>query len=120
MVSPSTESSQKVRTSIQQSPEAFGKSVMGCLELSLGAHFAAGGAGAEQISGVAAIESGVFVQERLRLSAWAVCVFHVYMSSLNSESIRIWGDVTVGCLLSFAEARPALKLRESMGFPWCP
>lgn len=86
----------------------------------MGAHFAAGSAGTEQISGVAAIESGVFVQERLRLSAWAVCVFHVYMSSLNSESMRIWGDVTVGCLLSFAEARPALKLRESMGFSWCP
>lgn len=50
---------------------------MGCLELSLGVHFAAGGAGTEQISGMAAIESGVFVQERLRLSAWAVCVFHV-------------------------------------------
>lgn len=89
---------------------------MGCLELSSGAQFAAGGAGAEQSSGMAAAESSVFFQERLRLSAWAVCVFHVHMSSLNSESMRIWGDATAECLLSSAEARPALKLRESISF----
>lgn len=67
--------------SIQQPSAAFGKSAMGCLELSSGAHFSAGGAGAEQSSGMAAAESSVFIQERLRLSMGSVCVPCAYEQS---------------------------------------